>query len=267
MPGIATSGITYYELYGSGGGEIAQDGTVTRYYQIAWTDLQAFVAALVGGFVKLNETNFYYTYPDRDPEWTTLYCQGTEFEGIGSHSLGAANQIAYTHAKVTAKYSPLKFAINGTVNNIYTEDLDWSQEVLSLPAGSFRSPGGGAIIQEPIQKVVPTTDYTLTIEGAPELPGGGHGAAIQAANASPLNSGNFLGASPKKVMFKGARATRTTDTRGAGNWRTALKFCYRPIEWTKVWDKTSGSFVEVETVNGGAQPLYGTSDLNLLLPR
>lgn len=264
MAGIATSGITYYELYGSGGGEIAFDGTITRYYQVAWTSRVAFINALIGGFARVGDTNYYYTYPDRDPDWTALYCQSTDLEGLGAHSTGASNQIAYEWAKITAKYSALKFDINAAINNIFEEELEWSAQVLSLPGDSLETTTGK--ISDAAQVIIPTTDYTLTIEGSPFLPGGGDGTTIQTIQANPLNASTFLGASAKKVMFKGARASRTTTTAGAKNWKIVLRFTYRPIEWDKVYNKTAGAW-ETATHVGSSAPLYGTSDLSLLLPR
>jgi hypothetical protein len=263
MAGIATSGITWEELYeGSGHG----DGpTKTRVFLIAWTDLKAFLNALEGGYFALNNTNYYFNYPDEHPDFTGFFCQHTSYEGLGAHTTGTASQIAYSKAKVTAEYSPLKFDANGTINTIYIEELDFGAEVVSIPGGSMKDASNNHI-QEPIQKIFTTVDYTLTINGAPELPGGGHGQAIQDACASPLNDATFLGAAAKKVMFKGGRATREVTNQGAKKWKIILHFSYRSVEWTKIYSKVLGDWSEVKTVPGD-HLLYESSNLALLLPR
>lgn len=263
MP-LSTYNGEWEELFdGSGQGEIALDGKAQRTFKIPWADLGAFTAALMGGFAKIGENAFYFTLPDQHPDWNGLYCQGTSYEGFGSHSVGGDDQIVYTYAKVVAHYTPLKFTPSIQPKDIITEDLDFSVEQISLPKLSYKNSSTSEALDQQIKKIIPTCKYTITLYDYPELPGGD--VELIFSLLGKVNSTAFKGAAIKKMLFMGAKASRTMRTTGDANWQIELRFSYRDLEWTKVFDPATGEPVEVVSVVGG-NPLYESEDLNDLLP-
>lgn len=266
-----------YEIIydGSGEGTIQDEGSSSQIrYLIQWADLPAFIAALKGGWRKLNDLNWTYTEPEHHPIWTNLFAQTVGYEKVGSVvSVGnpGARVVAWEYAIVTATFTalPTDTAGGGGGDEVVAEELDFYADVLTFPGEEiFYSDGTAASQNRAFAKIIPGCNYIITIFHVPELPGG-DASLIFRKLESPVNSSSFRGAAAGKMLFMGARAARSLASYSAfdnlKHWHLEYRFNYRPIGWNKGY-KENGVLDDLWLDAAHTVPLYASSDLNELMP-
>lgn len=252
---------------GSGRGTLRdQGGSATIVYLIAYSDLIAFCQALRGGWSYVGTTSL-YDPPEQHPNWSTFYCQDVSWEPVGNPVtvVGQSQPHSWEYAKVTASYGPPTFNIDGgsppTSEDAVTEEMNFDSEVVTIPVGGCVT--GSTPVLRPVKKINPLVDYRLSFSSLPRLPGGD--ATLIFSLIGKVNNTAFKGAAAGKMLFQGAKASRTAGSFAAlnnQNWKVDLSFKYRDTEWNKIYDNT-GALANATTKDGN--PLYASANLAALL--
>lgn len=255
---------------GSYTGTIQDEGSSAQVrYLIPWADLRGFIAALKGGWKKLNDLNWTYVEPERHPLWENLFAQTVAYENKGAVTVTGAQGariVTWEHAIVTATFTALPTEdSSGGANEVVSEELDFYADVLTIPAGGVQS-STALVTDQSTTRIVPGCNYIITIYHVPELPGGD--TTLIFGKLGKVNSKTFRGAEKDHMLFMGARASRSLASYSAfdtlRHWKVEYRFNYRPVSWNQIY--FPGGVLDDATLVDSGDPLYGSADLNELLP-
>jgi hypothetical protein len=238
-------------------------------YQIEdWDQSDAFANALRGIGTG--------TSPHRHPLSTNLACVAARVTGKGSVLLDAGGLPGYGGgALIRATYRSGGAAFGGAFSDLghddpllrhqidsstpliwCTQELDFSQETISLPNHQYVWASGGRA-NVPVQLDVAVTTMVLTFHRRSYLP-----TALIRAKRGRLNNALFLGAPAETVRFLGAKTTREAATDGSTEQKVQLVFQERDVSWNKFLRDDGVTWEYIQDGSGNRR--YLTTDLSPL---
>jgi hypothetical protein len=265
------NGITFEHLHeGSGQGRIDDKGKVeiVEKYLVDYSSVQTFMSGLRGSWASVGGTQVQFSRPDAHHLFTALYCLQATFEPVGQPSV-SGEYLTWDKAVVTATYGPPTFNPNAQdVKDVAEESLEFGARILQLPSGSTKDATGssGKPILDGVTKMIPTAQYTLTLQGVPVPPGASEDAPFSQIFSSigKVNAAAWKGAAAETMLFMGANAKRSINSEGVQDWTLTYVFKYDPDGWNTVYANTGQRVTAYAT--GDESKLYTTTDFEALLP-
>ncbi len=248
------AGITANELNAeSGRASFSDSPTAVEKFEVAWSDVMTFVAALEGYTYTGGAWVFSSpaTHPFLGAGW---YCLETAIEPLGAPT----QEFSWEKAVVTATYKPLQ-------PSLIEDSMDFSGSMVMIPktAMTWANTSGASspTIDTDASRLVPSLTYTITQYMALSVPV----ANIQSLIGS-LNNATFRGFEMGTMLYLGCSARQKIRAFGspvqAVSWTLAHKFMQSPL-MTYEFSKESGQFEQAVMANGGGYK-FPTGDFTAL---
>lgn len=236
----------------------------TRIIRCAWKDWVANTNIILGGSTAVAGTTLFIRgmpFPDSP----NLFASHVDIKGVDSAGrelvpMVGTNMIAYDTARLYISHTIPQFNFGKTTGS---QELDFSSTAFCLDPNkpSFKWTVSGKSLPPALIPVVRLTTVTLTQTA--------YNVAVLPVNTiigllDCVNSGSFMGAPAKQILFKGARAVRKIALSGAENWDITYCFELNRRGWNTLFNP-AGSDWEAFTKNNG-DDLYDPEDLTVLLP-
>lgn len=266
------NGISYSQLH-DGSGQLTCDdkGAAQMRIKVAWADAIPMADALYG-YVDINGNGeLIIVEPARLAESPNLVVVGVDREPCGK-PIGVST---WQNAILTVRFGTRPYE----PTDLFEESLDFSGEVIEVPADNVVFEGTSDAPPEDLRITVATATYTVTCYRMPQMPaaliasylntvnsaafkGVPHGRTIQQPGVAQLinTPDNGINFAPGHSLFVGANASRRTSTFGRQNWQVAFKFVWSPLfDHRAEFDPSSNTF-KLVTINGGYK--YQSADHN-----
>ena len=232
----------------------------SRLFQVDWTDSIAFMTELAGTIGAYG-----HELPGRFPGVPWLYCVEIQREGIGK-TLGTNEEIAFSKAKITARYEPRDYDNAEEVlveeslepwvkyNTVGVEDLYWD-DAQADPVQPEDAPG----------RVYFGLEWKYTIHDVANIPTDAI-TLVNCVNEQEMTS-RKLGRSfdAETLLFSMGPVTSRITTEGQQAWTVPLIFSFRPAGWNKFARTKEEDPVAMYDGEGAAWKLYEPADLRGLL--
>lgn len=201
----------------------------------------------VGGTVSL-------VAPSRHPQLNNCFCNGVEFEGVGTPSQGSA-QLAFPKCKVWAIYGSLNFQwgesnpfmnIDPGTQFVYAEqEIDVGCEVITIPGRFLKFSGTTKLLADSYALRIGLVDLKITLHRVPYLPG-----QLILANAGAINNATYLGVAAGYLLFNGAQNRGQFGSDGTFTQSITYSFTYRTQPWDYSYNGSANAWQKVVRIDG-----------------
>lgn len=275
---IVLNGITAKERWdGYRKGRSDRGPTVTKEYDVAYADGDAFVDAVMGGVSVSGGIGGAITYARRHacPENPRLVALEASYEGAGEADYTGGGKPQFERAIATVTYGRLPYDQEGTDDAknsfpnsktpgqpyVYAQcEIDFAGEFVTLPGTGFKFSSDGKAIEESKHgKHVGTATLRFVRKKVPYLP-----TELILAKMNKVNDTPIFGAPRGQVLFQGGKTRREASSDGTAVQELELVFQWRETNWNNFIRPDTGAFAAVVTATGG-NPVYAYAELNELL--
>ena len=212
------AGINYEQVIGEDGGEVSRDShSRSRVFKVAWTDVDAFIAAMLGYTEDFGGATV-ITEAQRYEATSPLFANGASIGTLGKASIGVDGWLDYVGAKITIKYGLPVYdegaglGIIGFLGTWAEEDAQFAIVVQPIPGWVIALDGvtgDNKWVKEPVGIPIVTGMLTFTRYNVAAV----DRAALIAAMGRP-NSATFAGYAAGTLLFGGFAPKRSINTVG-----------------------------------------------------
>ncbi len=254
-------GITYTERVPQRKGTY-REGSVSlpREFDVAWSDVDAFIRALLGGVTSVGGRTVRADPHEYRPGWG-YWATRASFEGVGAPDM-VNGQIAFELARVYADYSlPLSTGSapgedpDGEPDEIWGEErLEARPEWIQIPAYKLKWKSGGDTIEEPMGIPLVLGTLVLTRYNVSSVP-----ISTYKNMVGKVNSATYRGFAAGTLLFAPFSSARTINVLGeTSKYTVTIPLLWKPTGWKNMYRQDSSStppFEEVVSIESG-KPLF-----------
>lgn len=226
-----------------------------------WNDQSTLINTVLGGAVIVGGV-ITFLPPQPFPQAPWMYATQTKITGIGTksvnHYTSGLDMVGYEFARIAITYAPLDISGSGSSTETGAEDLDFSNEIYTMPTGSLYYVGHTEPIPDQAAPGVRLGNATFTkeIKSVPQLP-----TSVIISLLGTINNATFLGAPLGQMLYCGCHSNRRYTAVGASNWDLSHSLAFRTQRWDYAYDPIGQAWTQVVQATG---LLYQQTDFTRL---